>query len=91
MSYECVIGLLRLSSDSQTVSVSELKEHIAERSRQNRQLRDLGVMSHWLYYKEWTLRDYADWQKQTNLTRFNYCPECGQKIDWGAIRKEEPT
>ena len=83
--------MLLLSCESELVSVSQLKEHIEHRARENQYMRELGIESQWLYKKEWTLRDYADWRKSTNLTRFHYCPECGNKINWGAIRKEEPT
>jgi hypothetical protein len=86
--HECIIGMLRITEDRELVTVPELKEHIEDRERRNQYTRDLGVESGWLYCKEWTLRDYADKRKSTNLTRFDYCPECGKKIDWKAIRKE---
>lgn len=88
MSHECVIGLLHYCEDSELATVSKVKENIADRARSNRQMRELGVETNWLYKKEWSLRDYADRRKSTNLTRFDYCPECGKAIDWKAIRKE---
>ena len=33
-----------------------------------------------------SLNDYCDKRKSTDLTRFNYCPICGKKIDWKAIK-----
>jgi hypothetical protein len=86
-----VIGLLRDNGGEELATVTMLKEHIEYRVRENQYMRELGIKSTWLYKKEWSLRDYADWRKSTNLSRFNYCPECGKVIDWGAIRKEEPV
>lgn len=91
MSHECVVGLLHHCEESELATVSLVKEHIVARTEHNIQLRALGIESDWLYKKEWSLRDYADKRKNTNLTRFDYCPECGNKIDWGAIRKEKTT
>ena len=36
----------------------------------------------------YTLKDYADRRKSTNLTRFEFCPYCGKKIDWKKIKSE---
>ena len=30
----------------------------------------------------YNLKDYYDRRKATNLTRFNFCPMCGKKINW---------
>ena len=35
----------------------------------------------------YTLKDYSDRRKSTNITRFDYCPYCGEKIDWNKIHK----
>ncbi len=37
----------------------------------------------------YTLKDYADRRKSTNLRRFEFCPICGKKIDWKKIKKEK--
>lgn len=89
--HECVIGLLHHHEEGELATLARVKAHIVERVRYNRHLRNLGIESDWLYQKEWSLRDYTDKRKSTNLTRFDFCPECGKKIDWKAIRKEEPT
>ena len=36
--------------------------------------------------KIYSLPDYCDKRKSTDLTQFNYCPLCGKKIDWKAIK-----
>ena len=33
-----------------------------------------------------SLNDYCNFRKSVNLARFRYCPECGKKIDWKAIK-----
>lgn len=35
----------------------------------------------------YTMLDYTDTDKKTNLIRFNYCPMCGKKIDWEELNK----
>lgn len=42
------------------------------------------------YFKlGYTMQDYLDREKTTNLQRFNFCPKCGEKIDWKKIREME--
>jgi hypothetical protein len=90
MSHECVIGLIHYCEGSMLITLPKLKEYIqTEIIEFNALCRIEGYID--ILHRLWTLRDYADWRKSTNLTRFNYCPECGQKIDWGAIRKEAET
>lgn len=87
--HECVIGLVRRNDDSELVTVEELKEHIAKRIEYNRYLTEAGLSHcHWLRYKEWSLKDYCDRRKSTDLTRFDFCPMCGKKIDWKRIKEE---
>lgn len=33
----------------------------------------------------YTIKDYTDRRKSTNITRFEYCPFCGEKINWKTI------
>ena len=88
--HECVVGLLNISSESELATVAMLKDHVVSRIERNRQLRDLGVsIGNWLYEKEWTLKDYCDRRKSTNLSRFDFCPACGKKIDWKRIKEEQ--
>jgi hypothetical protein len=88
--HECVVGLLNISSESELATVAMLKDHIADRIRRNSYLREMGLpFSDWLYDKEWSLKDYCDKRRSTNLTRFDYCPECGKKIDWKRIKEAD--
>lgn len=34
------------------------------------------------------LRDYLDGRVSTNFRRFNFCPMCGEKIDYKALREK---
>ena len=82
--HECVIGLLHGSSSSELVTIVELEEHIFDTAAFNAML---PKRCSWMRRPEWSLADYADRRKSTNLARFHNCPECGQKIDWKSIRR----
>ena len=41
-----------------------------------------------LYAKVFTLKQYADRRRSTDLTRFSFCPDCGKRIDWKSIAEE---
>ena len=65
------------------VTLEELKENIESEKRlaENTDIEWLKEMC-----SKYTLMDYCDKRKSTDLTRFNYCPLCGKKIDWKAIK-----
>lgn len=72
---ECIIGMRYDYEDTDLVTLAELKEHIESHN---------GMVKFWQTHgfpatKEKKLADYCD-------TRFNYCPLCGKKIDWKAIK-----
>jgi len=35
----------------------------------------------------YTMIDYTDKRKSTNITHFDYCPYCGEKINWKDFRR----
>ena len=37
--------------------------------------------------EEYTREQYCDKEFLTNLEKFDFCPKCGKKIDWDAIRE----
>lgn len=80
---ECVIGIRYDYEDTDIITLSELKEHIESEKRLAERYKD----DEWLQSlcNKYTLEDYCDKRKSTDLTRFNYCPLCGKKIDWKAI------
>ena len=76
---ECVIGIRYDRENTELVTLSELKEYvefIAEFAEDNPCF--IG--------NAYTLSDYCDKRKTTDLHRFEYCPHCGKKIDWEAIK-----
>ena len=85
---ECIIGLLCNYERNRLITLEELKEHIAYNIEFNSSLDEDPILRNakHLRAKEWTLKDYADRRKNTDLTRFNNCPCCGATIDWKEIR-----
>ena len=83
---ECVIGIRYDYEDTAIITLSELKEHIESEKRLAERYKD----DEWLQslYNKYMLEDYCDKRKSTDLTRFNYCPLCGKKIDWKAIKSD---
>lgn len=77
MSCECCIGIINDYDKTRMATVEDLKEHI----QINKEIRK--PYHNWKTYE---LSDYYDKRKRTDLTRFNYCPLCGKKIDWKALK-----
>lgn len=90
--HEHIIGLLYHSDYTELVTLTGLEQHVEDQKEFNRSLRADPLLrdQKCLYAKEYTLRQYADGRRGTDLTRFNFCPECGAKIDWKAIRQQAP-
>lgn len=88
INHECIIGLLYYIDSCDLVTVPKLKQHIRERIEDNI-LNDKYYSLPYLKNKEWLLSDYADKRKSTNLKRFDFCPYCGEKIDWKKIKNEK--
>ena len=88
--HRCVIGLLHHLEYSELATLDDLKAHIADNIEFNKSLDEDPVFRNAkeLRAKVWTLKSYGDLRRNTNLTRFCYCPECGSVIDWGRIRKD---
>lgn len=81
---ECVIGMRNGYENTDLITLAELKEYIEEEKRLAERYKDVEWLQ--LICNKYTLDDYCDKRKSTNLTRFNYCPFCGKKIDWKAIK-----
>lgn len=84
---DCIIGVYHHYGHGELVTLENLKCLIAERIAFNFECDKDGISE--IKYKEYTLKDYADRRCRTNLTRFAYCPDCGKKIDWRAIKESE--
>lgn len=91
--HECYIGLLYNDYfHSELITLIELKEHIEDNRRMNQY--NIELYSKYnqkpkFTRKVYTLKDYADKRKSTNLSRFEYCPYCGKRINWKKIKSEE--
>lgn len=84
--HECIIGLLLQTETSDLCTVSILRRHIEER----REINEFAIKyMPDLVSPEWTMKDYADRRKSTNLTHFTFCPTCGKKIDWKELREKD--
>ena len=73
------IGVLWNYESTKIATIKELKQHI-EWEKKRRQY-PYGVVFHSELY---SLSDYCDKRKSTDLARFNFCPLRGKKIDWKA-------
>ena len=86
--HECSVGIINDYDNIRMVTLNGLKRHIQDMSEVIEALKKNGLFNEHLYgARTWTLVDYCDRRKSTDLTRFEYCPMCGEKIDWKAIKK----
>ena len=81
---ECIIGMRNAYEDTELITLAELKNRIEEEKQLAERHKDCGWLQSIL--NKYTLEDYCDKRKTTDLTQFNYCPLCGKKIDWKAIK-----
>ena len=68
-----IVGIYYDYESTDTITLQELKDYIALQERRHNKY-DI-----WHYY---TPSDYSDMSKDVDIQRFNYCPKCGEKIDW---------
>ena len=84
---ECYIGIINGYDNTSMVTLDGLKYHIKDQLELKQAFeKDVLFKDYNHGIKGWTLADYCDKRKSTDLTRFNYCPLCGKKIDWKAIK-----
>lgn len=85
MEHECIIGMYNNYEDTDLITYSEICKM---------------SLSEWKMYLKYEdahtrigkspptrLEDYFDKRKNTELTRFDYCPYCGKKIDWNELKR----
>ena len=88
--HECFIGILNDYDNTEMVTLTGLRRHIRDTSELIESLKkDALFKEHMFGVRAWSLGDYADKRKSTDLTRFEYCPACGKKIDWKTIRRND--
>lgn len=79
-----IIGLLAWIEESQLATSCDLAHKIIGDTEQNKWRKDVGYPCARIY----NAKEYSDFRYSTDLTRFKYCPECGEKIDWKKVRIE---
>ena len=84
--HEHIIGLLNMGDYSELVTLEDLKKHIKDEIEICQSIYQ-PILS--LMRKPYTLKDYCDKRKSTDLERFDYCPFCGGKIDWKKIKESD--
>lgn len=85
MEHECIIGMYSDYEGAHLMPYSKICE------------RSLWEWQSYLEYEDTykkigkrvptRLEDYFDKRKNTELTRFDYCPVCGKKIDWRELKR----
>jgi hypothetical protein len=87
--HECIIGLFHDSDSSDLITLNELKSKIKWNKEFNACINNDPIYARvtWALRPDWTLKDYADKRKSTNLHHFDFCPICSKAIDWKAIKK----
>ena len=85
MNCDCWIGIFHDydQSDTNNLYLSDVKNKVVARSELNSSMATIAKGRYKLF------RPIAYLDKRHNLSRmFNYCPNCGTKINWPKIKKE---
>ena len=82
--HECIIGTLWRYGHLQLITLEELKKAIADDAEMiTYAMHDPNYhLMKDLLPRGYTLKDYCDRRRRTGLHHFEFCPECGNKIDW---------
>ena len=77
--------MLWLTQEAVLATTEDVAMNIIERIEFNEPSKQYGCN---IYKKEYSAKQYTDLRCSTNLERFKYCPECGEKIDWKKVKVE---
>lgn len=80
MEHECFIGMYNNYEDTDLITYSELKEKSARDEQ-------FAKKHEWFRQDVTPLENFFDKRTNTELTRFDYCPVCGEKIDWNELKR----
>lgn len=83
--HQHIIGMLWLTQEAVLATAEDVAKDIINDTEYN------DAMNKWGYTptrKILSPKQYTDFRCSTNLERFKYCPECGEKIDWKKVRIE---
>ena len=87
--HECLIGLWNYDDGSEMKTLNEIVEIINQRNKIMFCGSEYVEIYKELGLKEYRIDDLFDLRKnRLPITRFKYCPECGNKIDWKGMKNE---
>ena len=87
--HECYIGIWFDYEHDELITFKELEEKVKDVNETYEYAKDTyGFDFVKGLIRKVKLRDYFDRRKNTNLRHFDYCPDCGNKIDWKKMKKE---
>ena len=87
--HDHTIGILCSIDDKRLVTFSDLVEYIKDCIVYNGYVDKYYPSFYTVHKKVYTISDYANHMKITDLERFTYCPFCGEKIDWDKLKEKE--
>lgn len=82
MEHECIIGMYNDYEDTDLCTFSELQKQVNDLNLAYKKY----AVNREVFKKTYTIAEYCE--KNTNLKRFAYCPECGKKIDWNELKRK---
>lgn len=80
--HNCIIGIWYHWSYADLCTFEELIDKIKDNNRTMKDLSKLDGKKRNVH----EIKDYFDRRKSTNFTHFDFCPFCGNKIDWKEMR-----
>ena len=84
---KCIIGQWLDYEDTTLITFEDLKEKIQEYNETYKYaLNNYGQDFVNGFIKKKNIKDYFDGRKNTNINKFNYCPVCGEKINWKELK-----
>lgn len=88
--HDCIIGIYCDCEGYRLVTLHSLIKILVQEIEvlESFNERDRCIYGEIIHRRKYYLNDYLDRRKNTNLSRFNYCPVCGEKIDWKGMRKK---
>lgn len=85
MEHKCFIGIYNDYENTNIVTCSELR--VISLSEWESYLKYKDVYKSMGRNSPTPIEDYFDKRKNTELTRFDYCPICGKKINWNELKR----
>lgn len=86
---EHIIGLYNYCEGVENITLKDLKWYINNNNNTYKYIINKYPNDKEKIQKPFQFKDYADRRKSTNLDRYNYCPICGEKIDWKKIKEND--